>query len=93
MGYLCRMLTETIILAVQYSSFIMSLMVLGLVLGALPFAIGREVGRRETTDRLVTQSVEDDHAFQIWFAEKKIRKNRQIMSRHYENSFRQPSTV
>lgn len=71
---------EILILSIQYASLTASLTVLCLVLVALPFAVGRAVGKREAADIMVDRAMSDDVAFQVWLTGRKIEKSRKSIA-------------
>lgn len=64
---------ETLMLLSQVGSLLSSVAALVLVLGALPYAIGRAVGRRAERRALLELSVEDKPKFQLWLASGQIK--------------------
>lgn len=67
---------EILILAIQYASLTACLTVLCLILVALPFAVGRALGKREAADIMVDRAMSDELAFQVWLTGQKIEKSR-----------------
>lgn len=71
---------ELLILLAQTITLLGSTVVLCLLFGAIPYAIGLRAGRKQALASIVEQSSEDKEKFDLWLLTSQIRRNRSLVS-------------
>lgn len=71
---------ELLILAVQSLTLLGSTVVLCLLFGAIPYAIGLRAGRKQALSSVVEQASEDKEKFHLWLITRQLRRNRSLVS-------------